>query len=423
MTKRPTITSITSGYASASTLDENFENIRDQFDNTLSRDGSTPNVMEADFDLNSNNLLNADYVYANRIYLNGVRVADFSTTLNWEGAWATATAYTVDDLVSNDGNTYICIEDHTSGTFSTDLAASKWALFASKGAAGAGTGDMLAANNLSDVADSATSRTNLGVPIDTDTHAADVIFTSKDYATEVLRWDNSSNEWEFSKGFITVGEDDTTEGNLYLYGSATSGGDFRIYNAADADATVDYYQIRAASEDLIFELDDGTDFLRYDASDGWIELSGNAVAEGGFYLLERAAAPADVAGHGQFWVKNDTPNTPWFTDDAGTDHSLLGLGVGQTWQDLTASRSANTSYQNTSGKPIQVSIYARNSAVNIAFAFQASTDGSTWVDVANGTTNNADAANVSIQAIIPDDHYYRFTATSSYTELNWSELR
>jgi len=41
------------------------------------------------------------------------------------------------------------------------------------------------------------------------------------------------------------------------------------------------------------------------------------------FLLEQAAADADQAGYGQFWVKSDTPNVPFFTDDAGTDHQLL----------------------------------------------------------------------------------------------------
>ena len=42
-------------------------------------------------------------------------------------------------------------------------------------------------------------------------------------------------------------------------------------------------------------------------------------------LGEIAAAPADVAGDGQVWVKDDAPNTLWFTDDDGTD---VQLGVG-----------------------------------------------------------------------------------------------
>jgi len=43
---------------------------------------------------------------------------------------------------------------------------------------------------------------------------------------------------------------------------------------------------------------------------------------GGMQLVESAAAPSDVAGRGTWWVKNDIPNTPWFTDDSGVDYQL-----------------------------------------------------------------------------------------------------
>lgn len=50
-------------------------------------------------------------------------VPEFTST-----AWATSTAYVAGDLVyrSDDGNVYVCLEGHTSGTFATDLAAEKW---------------------------------------------------------------------------------------------------------------------------------------------------------------------------------------------------------------------------------------------------------------------------------------------------------
>ena len=161
MSKQPTITTIATGFYSTSALNTNFENIRDQFDNTLSLDGSTPNAMTADFDLNSQDLLNGNYVYTQRLYLGGIRVTAPEANITWDGEWVTATSYSVDHLVGNDGNVYICLVAHTSGTFSTDLSSAYWELFTAKGT-DAGTGALLAANNLSDVANSDTALANLG---------------------------------------------------------------------------------------------------------------------------------------------------------------------------------------------------------------------------------------------------------------------
>ena len=69
MAKQPTVTTISSGFASQSQLNTNFENIRDAFDNTLSLDGSLPNAMQGDLDLNDNDLLNV-----RAIYVDGVNV-------------------------------------------------------------------------------------------------------------------------------------------------------------------------------------------------------------------------------------------------------------------------------------------------------------------------------------------------------------
>lgn len=76
MAKKPSITTVTSGYQATTALNQNFTNIRDQFDNTLSLDGSTPNAMEADLDLNSNDLINASVVYADEIVVDGVNLTD-----------------------------------------------------------------------------------------------------------------------------------------------------------------------------------------------------------------------------------------------------------------------------------------------------------------------------------------------------------
>ena len=62
MAKRPTVTSITTGHASITALNNNFTALRDGFDNTLSRDGSSPNTMSADIDLNGNDITNVNTI-------------------------------------------------------------------------------------------------------------------------------------------------------------------------------------------------------------------------------------------------------------------------------------------------------------------------------------------------------------------------
>lgn len=104
--------------------------------------------------------------------------------------------------------------------------------------------------------------------------------------------------------------------------------------------------------------------------------------------------------------------------DAKLDNYEQQVGVGQTWQNLTGSRSTGgVSYQNTTGKPIFISISIDGGSNN---ELQASVNNSTWVIIsdigaASGDTN-------TVTAVIPDTHYYRFIGTPD-TLFNWSELR
>jgi hypothetical protein len=117
--------------------------------------------MQADLDLNGNRILNAGTIDAASVTLNGQQLTDVSSVPLWRSSWFTGREYVKNDIVKEAGSSYICLVGHTSGTFSTDLVALRWELFAEKGSAGTGTGDMLGANNLSDVADPATARANI----------------------------------------------------------------------------------------------------------------------------------------------------------------------------------------------------------------------------------------------------------------------
>lgn len=76
---------------------------------------------------------------------------------------------------------------------------------------------------------------------------------------------------------------------------------------------------------------------------------------------ERAAAKPDKAGYGQIWVKDDTPNTLYFTDDTGTDVQL-GVGGGNITSGLFS--PVVTGETNITGTPGFVSGSARYSRVN-----------------------------------------------------------
>jgi len=86
MSKKPTIPTLTGALSSQiNQINNSLQDLANAFDNTISRDGSAPNAMEANFDLNSNDILNGKDAYLQNLYLGGSRVvptdlADFTYT-------------------------------------------------------------------------------------------------------------------------------------------------------------------------------------------------------------------------------------------------------------------------------------------------------------------------------------------------------
>lgn len=68
------LSNITSGYGAVAALNANFDAIEQAVENTLSRDGTTPNEMLANLDMNGNDILNADTINTASLVINGTPV-------------------------------------------------------------------------------------------------------------------------------------------------------------------------------------------------------------------------------------------------------------------------------------------------------------------------------------------------------------
>ena len=79
MAKRPVLSTISNILTSLPFINSNYDAVDVAFDNTLSRDGSTPNNMLADLDMDGNSINNANVVRADSVVLNGTVLSTSST--------------------------------------------------------------------------------------------------------------------------------------------------------------------------------------------------------------------------------------------------------------------------------------------------------------------------------------------------------
>lgn len=93
------------------------------------------------------------------------------------------------------------------------------------------------------------------------------------------------------------------------------------------------------------------------------------------------------------------------------------LGVGQTWQDVKASRALSTNYTNDTGKPIQVavSVYGTSAAISAHMLVDA-------VQVPLGS-NNVVNEQVTSAVVIPPGAVYQVVPTAAAAIHAWAELR
>ncbi len=101
------------------------------------------------------------------------------------------------------------------------------------------------------------------------------------------------------------------------------------------------------------------------------------------------------------------------------------LGLGQTWQNVTASRAINsTSYTNSTGKPIQIIVVVTNNASS-SFGFALSVNGATVSSSYCYNTTSAGNVSTSLTVIVPIGATYTVLAGSVLAAnlVTWWELR
>lgn len=130
-----------------------------------------------------------------------------------------------------------------------------------------------------------------------------------------------------------------------------------------------------------------------------------SVAQGGTGLTSAGTSGNILTSDGSAWVSSEP----------------VSLGVNQTWQDVAASRSINTTYTNNTLKPIVILVYVE-AASNTTGSFVL--DGTTiWSSASTSSSGSFLFANQTIPFVIPVNGTYRINLGLSASSKIWYELR
>jgi len=98
---------------------------------------------------------------------------------------------------------------------------------------------------------------------------------------------------------------------------------------------------------------------------------------------------------------------------------VSGLGVGQTWTNVTSSRATGTTYTNSTGRPIFVSVVP-NASANLIGSFFIN---NVFVANSQDTPSGGGGGGSNFTYVIPNGDTYRAVNNQNFVINQWWELR
>lgn len=344
-----------------------------------------------------------------------------NTLLEFQGDWVTGTAYKIGDLTVYQGSTYHCLIAHTAdASFGVDLTAGRWRIFAE-----------------------ADFNRNLNVPVRSTGSATAYAVSLPDPPPALFDGLAGVIKFHVENGFeptvdidgrgaipLQIRDNSDTLNNITpgLFG-ANEIAPFVVRSGFVAEIISQPLRELVAGRAILPLASQTGNF------DSLIEGSHSTVLEGSWVNGPLGATAQDygavngvaaiiqldefviqtvhmeVSGDLQeFRRKGSGVPLSW----SAWEKTAAGVGAEQSWVDVSASRTNATAYQNTSSRPIMVSI-----AQNHTSLVQVSEDGvSNWVDV--GRT--AGQTTITVNFIVPPGHWYR-VETAGGIVFVWAELK
>ena len=323
-----TLTDIAAGYALIATVNANNALVETALENTLSRDGTTPNTMSASLDMNSQFITNLPTPTANshaatKTYVDTITTAIAAASGTFSGAvvneFTNQQQFIGDDLgiriastdeasyinISHDGTATVNVDATSTTTFSLNsMYLHLQAVYGMSFRDNAGTVEQVAMGSV--------GANDFSIRLGTSSTLDGFQFEGGDgyYFSNGI-----DDVWDGAISCGSVGFQDGV-GTGGLIWSNTAGDD--SLSAVANGATIQWAGTTGLFTKMVFG--EGSFYpLDLDGAD-----ESTLTEWAGLTMAERADHPkTPAAGTGQLWIKNTTPCQLWFTDDAGSDTQIV----------------------------------------------------------------------------------------------------